>query len=262
MYKSAFSCILILLSAISFAEVPTKNFKIQMELQSSEVLQGEPLILKYAIKNVSGIRFEWNMEHDPRDYMKVKVKTKSGKNVNLMWDFRSLPSQTTHTGMSSNTDLDSGVNREGKIVLGQWVQFNRPGTYEVEVELAAPVRSSFYDGKERFFKTFEVVVKPISRPKIFKLGEKLLKDSQTLKWDEQIIALQSLFSLPESMASELWRTLIQKPLDCNGDNEVREQLTRIGTSLSRGILQEHAMRRHDEQHNVSIPNADTPPSGI
>ena len=76
--------ITLLFGTHSLAQLQTKNFIIKMELQSSETLQGEPLILKYSIKNVSGIRFYWNMRNDPRDYLKLKVKTKSGKTVNLI----------------------------------------------------------------------------------------------------------------------------------------------------------------------------------
>ena len=244
----------------SLAQVPTKDFIVKIELQRSEVIQGEPLILRYAIKNISGIPVDWNMEHDPRDYLKVKVKTKSGRNVNLTWDFRSIPSQRTHTGMSSDPRLDSGVNRQGKIVLGQWVQFNRPGTYEVEIELTPPIRSSYYDGKERFTKAFEVVVKPFSSVKLRKLGEEYLKQSFSTKEEDRMIALQSLFSLPESSASELWRTLLQKPLGVNEHNEVREQLERIGSSLTRGLFDVLAEKSYNERPNYVDFKPSTPPS--
>ena len=236
----------VMLTSFAHAEKAGENFKAKISLLQEQIVQGEPLVLKYSFQNISGQHSSFTHHSDAREWMTLKITSSEGKSINLAQDFRPAPGTNYGYGGTALTLLDSDSRIEGKIVLGQWTRFRYPGKYQIEVRLTPFPSSRGTKQKEVFIEKFQVTVKPVSVYRLQRLAEKYLKQIRKTGGEEQIIALQCLFSLPDFSARNQWEDLVSNETDEIVLQEIGEQLNRIGEGSAFNLLRVLDQKRQEK----------------
>jgi hypothetical protein len=94
----------------------------------------EPLMLDFVLTNNSTASVELDLGKDRKEAFQFVVVRPDGSDVTLR------PHRSEGIGEGGNVTLAAGAQYEQQLLFNEWFTFSAPGTYEIQVKLAHPIR--------------------------------------------------------------------------------------------------------------------------
>lgn len=212
---------------------------------SSTVSIGEPILLKYVVKNVSS--------------QKASVYTADTKHTAIITEcftdadgkplapsVNPIPTHHRANMMTSwdGIEVAGGTSTSWEAVANAYVTFPRPGTYVLRVHMQNPyVIGDVSQGTHHILGgdyVFPLTVVEANPAHLYATAERLRQSIlPTLDVNARATLIKALFSMPEATAGTSWQALVEEPrLDGYALSQITTALARIHTTRAADILAE------------------------
>lgn len=227
-------------------EAASKPLALSVGLEgSSTVSLGEPVLLKYVVKNDNLQKasvFTADIKHNP--LITERFTDAAGKT--LMPSVNPIPPRYRANRMESWDGLEISGNHAvtWETVANAYVSFPRPGRYTLRVHVENPyVIGDIDQGTHAVLSGDYVFALTVvqANPALLHATTERLRQRVLTTTDVKAKAtvVQALFSIPEAAASASWRTLIEDPrLDFSSLVQIAAALARIHTVKAADLLAE------------------------
>lgn len=242
-----------LIGASAQAQAPGADLKTDVSLVTSPTLtQGEPIVLKYGVTNVSGSERYIGMKEDSSNWLSLSLVDAAGHTVighpvptarqkDFDSDFGSLMGVFSTPGL-----ITTHSTLEGYVVASQWFPVPAPGKYTLAVHVHLFYRvvpaSTPADGEvdEQDF-NFPLIVTKADSTRLQSTAQNLEKAVLQVGPLEPIakrnMLIGALFSMPSAQASPSWQALLSDPSSSSWVlSEAVENLVRLKSPAAPDIL--------------------------
>lgn len=212
---------------------------------SSTVSIGEPILLKYVVKNASSQKasvYTADTKHTP--LITECFVDADGKQ--LVPSVNPIPPRHRANMMTSwdGIEVTGGTSTNWETVANAYVTFPRPGSYLLRVHVQNPYMLGAVDRGIRHVLSGDYVF-PLTvveaNPDYLRATAERLRQSilPTLDVNARAALIKALFSMPEAMAGTSWQTLVEEPrLDGYALSQITTALARVHTIRATNILAE------------------------
>lgn len=215
---------------------------------SSTVSLGEPILLKYVVKNNGGQQASvYTADAEQNPLITERFTDTAGKTlvplVNPILPHRSPNTLFIFDGPNLE-GMNAGTSRSWETVANAYVTFPHPGRYVLRVHVQNPVVFGDDDQAPRHLLSGDYVF-PLTvvqaNPSALRATAERLRQSvlSTTDLNARATLIKALFSMPEDTASASWQTLVEEPrLDGYALSQIGKALARIHTARAADILME------------------------
>lgn len=220
------------------AALDTGPVSLFISLNSSSVTLGEPVILGYCLRNQSA----WNsltmdLGKDQEGWLTVNVMDSSGKAAPVIPDRR--PKGGGGFSVLPSNDVKPRDCHVGNLVIGRQYAILSPGEYRIEVKAKVPYQS---EKKEQVgvFTTTQVMLLEVTKKDTAQLKKTaaeladIILDGKDMEL--RTVAIQALFSMPQTETLSTWKTLVDPKLQDYDMQQITDELLRIGSAETADIL--------------------------
>jgi hypothetical protein len=216
---------------------PQCPIALNLSIANRRVVAGEPVLLTFSLKNLSGDYVKPDLGHDQTSWLHVRVVDRGGRSVDHAPQPRPLANTLT---MGPVQVLGPGASWEKTIVVTRDWQISRGGTYVVTVDVNAPcafgVDGSVPTESLISRQSLELHVAGASGIALRRTAERLAAEALRVKYYEADLTIAQLMTMPDYIIDPILRRFVfdLKPTDSRRSQIVSE-LDRIASPLAREL---------------------------
>lgn len=212
---------------------------------ASTVAFGEPVLLKYVVKNSSDLPVVVSTTDTKGDVLGTESFAEVGGKLLIPSASLLVPHHHSETlVLYGGLDLRRNSSKSWEAFANARITFPHPGSYILRVHVERPyVAGDSQQGTRGILRgdyVFPVNVVP-ANPAYLHSAARSLREGilRTTDADEKAALVQALFSMPEFAASSSWQALIEEPkLDGKTLNEIGTALEGLQTNRAADLLAE------------------------
>jgi len=265
MLKKPFVPVFVALAALAgtSAQAQTADGSIQADVSlasSKTISQGEPIVLKYKISNVSDAQIVMDIGTDGPTWLSQSLSDAAGYTIRGH-EAIDPNNANSHLGLFNGGEIAAHGSFTDYVVASQWFPALGPGKYTLTAHVHVPYENVTHMMVEREFR-FPLVVMPFDPKRVQSAAQALaVAAAQTPVTEaaKRKMLVYALFSMPEAQASRSWRGITSGPASSAALlSDAVEDLGRLQSATATDILLEmltNPAQAHDAYLESSIAGA-------